>query len=141
MNAKTEQAHTPETDAETPREVLASKLIDTWVADKGRKIPWAKAIQIVAIVTQQSDAERDRLLHMGDNDGACEMCERNAITIEQQRDQLAAMLQQCVPLLDLAAYIHRQRDNFAMAQEISDVANVARALLSSLNPAQKGGGR
>ena len=68
---------TPRTDDdETPREILASRLIDAWCADKGRKIPWAKAIQIVAIVTKQPDEERDRLLRMGDEDGACEMCGR-----------------------------------------------------------------
>jgi hypothetical protein len=53
----------------------AGKLIDAWCAEKGRKIPWAKAVQIVAIVTKQSDEERDRLLHMADEgDGKCEMC-------------------------------------------------------------------
>lgn len=59
-----------------PKEILASRLIDAWCADKGRQIPWAKAIQIAAIVTQQPDAERDRLLKMGDEDGACGMCGR-----------------------------------------------------------------
>lgn len=63
-------------DEEAGRDALASHLIDVWVADKGRKIPWAKAVQIIAIVTKQSDAERDRLLRMGDEDGACEMCGR-----------------------------------------------------------------
>ena len=62
---------------ETPPEILASRLIDAWVADKG-KIPWAKAVQIVTIVTKQPDAERDRLLKMGDDDkGICEMCGRS----------------------------------------------------------------
>jgi hypothetical protein len=61
---------------EDGRDALASRLIDAWVVDKGRKIPWAKAVQIVAIVTKQSDAERDRLLRMGDEDGSCEMCGR-----------------------------------------------------------------
>lgn len=59
------------------REILAGRLIDAWCADKGRQIPWAKAIQIVAIVTKQSDEERDRLLRMGDEDGSCEMCGRS----------------------------------------------------------------
>jgi hypothetical protein len=62
---------------EEPSEILASRLIDAWCADKGKKIPWAKAIQIVAIVTKQSDEERDRLLKMGDEDGSCEMCGRS----------------------------------------------------------------
>jgi hypothetical protein len=48
------------------RDGLASKLIDAWCADKGKQIAWAKAVQIVAIVTKQSDAERDRLLKMDD---------------------------------------------------------------------------
>lgn len=65
-----------ETVDETPREVLASRLIDAWCADKGKQIPWAKAIQIVAIVTKQTDDERDRLLKMGDEDGHCGMCGR-----------------------------------------------------------------
>lgn len=62
--------------ADDPKEILAGRLIDAWCEDKGRKIPWAKAVQIVAIVTGQSDAERDRLLKMGDEDGSCEMCGR-----------------------------------------------------------------
>jgi hypothetical protein len=66
----------PADDVEDGRDALASRLIDAWVVDKGRKIPWAKAVQIVAIVTKQSDAERDRLLRMGDEDGSCEMCGR-----------------------------------------------------------------
>lgn len=63
-----------------PKEILASRLIDAWCADKGKKIPWAKAVQIVAIVTEQSDAKRDHLLKMGDEDGACEMCGRTDAT-------------------------------------------------------------
>ena len=60
---------------ETPPEILASKLIDVWVADKGRKISWRRAIEIVAIVTKQPQAEIDRLLGLGaDDDGRCEMC-------------------------------------------------------------------
>jgi hypothetical protein len=59
-----------------PDELLASKLIDAWCADKGKQIPWAKAVQIIAIVTKQSDAERDRLLHLDDEDGSCGMCGR-----------------------------------------------------------------
>lgn len=60
---------------ETPAEVLASKLIDAWVADKGRKISWRRAIEIVAIITKQPQAEVDRLLALGaDDDGRCEMC-------------------------------------------------------------------
>ena len=61
---------------EEPKEELASRLIDVWCAEHERKISWAKAVQIIAIVTGQPDEERDRLLRMGDNDGACEMCGR-----------------------------------------------------------------
>lgn len=63
-----------------PREALASRLIDAWCANKGKQIPWAKAVQIVAIVTKQSDAERDRLLHLGnDDDGKCPVCGRSTV--------------------------------------------------------------
>lgn len=54
---------------------LASKLIDAWCLDKGKQIPWAKAVEIVVIVTKQPQAERDRLLRLGEeNDGRCQMC-------------------------------------------------------------------
>lgn len=59
------------------REALASRLIEAWVADKRKQIPWAKAIEIVSVVTKQTDAERDRLLHLGDEDGTCGMCGRS----------------------------------------------------------------
>lgn len=71
------EARIAEMEKEEPRETLASRLIDAWCADKGKQIPWAKAIQIVAIVTKQSNDERDRLLRLGDEDGACEMCGRH----------------------------------------------------------------
>lgn len=63
--------------AEEPAEILASRLIDAWCADKGKQIPWAKAVQIVAIVTKQADDERDRLLKTGDEDGSCGTCGRS----------------------------------------------------------------
>lgn len=72
---KPEQPEAAEPDE--PAEVLAGRLIDAWCADKGKQIPWAKAIQIVAIVTKQPDDERDRLLKMGDENGSCEMCGRS----------------------------------------------------------------
>lgn len=65
-------------------ESTASTLIDAWCTEHDGKISWAKATQIVAIVTKQPDAERDRLLHLGDQDGACEMCGRSAIKLERQ---------------------------------------------------------
>jgi hypothetical protein len=80
MTAK--PGETPNEDV--PADILASRLIDAWCADKGKQIPWAKAIQIVAIVTKQSNEERDRLLHLGDDDGSCEMCGRDAIKLERE---------------------------------------------------------
>ncbi len=63
---------------EESKDALASRLIDVWIAEKGKKIPWAKAIQIIAIVTKQPDEERDHLLRMADDDdGKCEMCGRS----------------------------------------------------------------
>jgi hypothetical protein len=67
-------------------DTTAGKLIDAWVADKGEQIPWAKAVQIVAIVTKQSGADKDRLLRLGDEDGKCGMCGRD----DADRDRLAA---------------------------------------------------
>ncbi len=55
----------PMYDDLTPPEALASHLIDVWIADKGSKIPWQKAVQITAIVTKMPDAERDSLLALG----------------------------------------------------------------------------
>ena len=86
---------TPRTDEETPPELLAGKLIDAWVSDKGKRIPWAKAIQIVAIVTKQPDAERDRLLRMGEDDGSCEMCGRNSIDLERDLATAQSDLSAC----------------------------------------------
>lgn len=71
---------------------LASRLIDVWCADMGRKIPWAKAVQITAIVNRMSDGERDRLLRLGDEDGSCEMCGRNAPGLEVQLGRAMTML-------------------------------------------------
>lgn len=49
-------------EAEEAREALASRLIDAWCAANGQPIPWAKAVEIVAIVTKLPDVERLRLL-------------------------------------------------------------------------------
>jgi hypothetical protein len=77
------------------RDLLAGRLIDAWCADKGKQIPWAKAIQIVAIVTKQPDAERDRLLKMDDEDGACGKCGRS----DAERDRLRAEKAELVKVL------------------------------------------
>lgn len=53
------------TDADLePPEQLAGRLIDAWCAAHGKQIPWAKAIEITAIVTKMPDAERERLLNL-----------------------------------------------------------------------------
>lgn len=46
----------------TPPEILASRLIDAWCAAHGQPIPWAKAVEITAIITKMPEAERERLL-------------------------------------------------------------------------------
>lgn len=45
----------------------ASRLIDAWVYEHGKQIPWAKAVQIVAIVNKMPEAELARLLALGDD--------------------------------------------------------------------------
>lgn len=50
----------------TAPEALASSLIDVWIAEHNRQIPWATAVQIIAIVTKESDEMRDELLGFGD---------------------------------------------------------------------------
>jgi len=60
---------------------IAGRLIDAWCAAYGRHIPWAKAVELISIVTKQPDAERDKLLRMGDEDGSCEMCGRSDAAI------------------------------------------------------------
>lgn len=58
---------TEEDDLElAPAEILASRLIDAWCDAHGKKIPWAKAVEISGIVTKQPQGEIDRLLAMGD---------------------------------------------------------------------------
>jgi hypothetical protein len=56
------------TDDLTPPEALASRLIDVWCANNGGQIPWAKAVEITAIVTKVSNAERSRLLALNDDE-------------------------------------------------------------------------
>ena len=53
-------------DAPTPPELLASRLIDVWCEEKKRQIPWAKAIEIMAILTKMPEPERQRLLALDD---------------------------------------------------------------------------
>jgi hypothetical protein len=104
---------------EEPSEILASRLIDAWCADKGKKIPWAKAIQIVAIVTKQSDEERDRLLKMGDEDGSCEMCGRSDAPLLAAPHQNAdEVIEKLHALIDLLA--HRFKGYLPWPSELRD---------------------
>lgn len=49
-------------ESEEVPEALAGRLIDIWCANSGKQIPWAKAVEITAVVTKMSDVERLRLL-------------------------------------------------------------------------------
>lgn len=42
--------------------LAAGQLIDSWVVAHCKPIPWAKAVEIVAVVNKLSTEERDRLL-------------------------------------------------------------------------------
>jgi hypothetical protein len=42
------------------------RLIDAWVAAHGKPMPWAKAVEIVVIAKKLPDAERARLLTLGE---------------------------------------------------------------------------
>ena len=43
-----------------------NRLIDAWAAEHGKPVPWAKAVEIVAIVAKLTDTERARLLALGE---------------------------------------------------------------------------
>jgi hypothetical protein len=49
-----------------PPELLASRLINAWCAHHGKQIPWAKAIEITAIVTKMPAEEKAALLALDD---------------------------------------------------------------------------
>ncbi|WP_236085229.1 DUF4406 domain-containing protein [Pseudomonas aeruginosa] len=55
---------------ETPGEILAAKLIETWVAKHGKPAPWSKIVEITALATNMPNDERDRLLALDDDVGA-----------------------------------------------------------------------
>lgn len=66
-----DQLASPQKDAEnpdelSPPELLASRLITAWCNAHGKQIPWAKAIEITAIVTKMPEEERLRLLALDD---------------------------------------------------------------------------
>ena len=48
----------------TPAEILSARLLDAWCASHGKQIPWAKAIEISAVVCKMSDEEKQRLLFL-----------------------------------------------------------------------------
>ncbi|MEW3705593.1 hypothetical protein QOZ51_10600, partial [Pseudomonas aeruginosa] len=52
---------------ETPGEILAAKLIETWVTKHGRPAPWSTAVEITALATNMPNDERDRLLALDDD--------------------------------------------------------------------------
>lgn len=66
MTAPTDTEIQGALDGLTPPEILAGRLIDAWCASHGRQIPWAKAVEITAIVTKMPEAERLRMLSLGD---------------------------------------------------------------------------
>ncbi|MEX7116614.1 hypothetical protein AB2C39_35745, partial [Pseudomonas aeruginosa] len=47
---------------EMPGEILAAKLIETWVTKHGKPAPWSTAVEITAVATNMPNDERDRLL-------------------------------------------------------------------------------
>ncbi|MCV0108797.1 hypothetical protein KUC42_08495 [Pseudomonas aeruginosa] len=52
---------------ETPGEILAAKLIETWVTEHGKPAPWSTAVEITAVATNMPNDERDRLLALDDD--------------------------------------------------------------------------
>lgn len=64
FKASNEDQSSDETDY-TGREILASKLIDTWAAHRKSPVPWKVAVEITAIITFLDDDEKARLLALG----------------------------------------------------------------------------
>lgn len=52
-------------DETTPREILAAKMIDVWADDHGRRVPWAIAVKILAIITRLPNEEMTKLMELG----------------------------------------------------------------------------
>lgn len=52
---------------EMPGEILAAKLIETWVTKHGKPAPWLTAVEITAVATNMPNDERDRLLALDDD--------------------------------------------------------------------------
>ncbi|MDA3369735.1 hypothetical protein JR314_07550 [Pseudomonas aeruginosa] len=52
---------------EMPGEILAAKLIETWVTKHGKPAPWSTAVEITAVATNMPNDERERLLALDDD--------------------------------------------------------------------------
>lgn len=50
--------------AQPARDEATTLLVDAWIAERGEPIPWAKAVEIVAIVDKLPPEERQRLLDL-----------------------------------------------------------------------------
>jgi hypothetical protein len=57
----------PREEQAVPAEILASKLIDSWVVAHCRRVPWSKAIEITSVVTGMAPEEKSRLLALDDD--------------------------------------------------------------------------
>lgn len=67
-------------DEPTPAETLAGYMLHSWAQQHGKPVPWTKAVEITAIMTKMSDAERDKLLAMDDPDGPkCKTCRGHGV--------------------------------------------------------------
>lgn len=73
---------------ETPGEILAAKLIETWVTKHGKPAPWSTAVEITAVATNMPNDERDRLLALDDDVDAQALREERD---SQQRVAINAM--------------------------------------------------
>lgn len=49
-------------------DVLAGRLIDAWATANGKPVPWAKSVEIIAVIKKLPDAERVRLLALGEEE-------------------------------------------------------------------------
>lgn len=66
VEAATTEAYAEGRKDEADENGAAVRLIDAWVYEHGKQIPWAKAVQIVAIVNKLPDTELARLLALAE---------------------------------------------------------------------------
>lgn len=52
-------------ESDENRDAMCSRLMDVWVANHGR-MPWKKAVEVVAVLKQLPVDERERLMAMED---------------------------------------------------------------------------